>query len=75
MPSPTSYTFCGVVEDAFTNGRFTVNPAAFGYTAGQRITGSLTLSDAIAALWASGPEGRNLSTKDFSEVKFFFGGF
>jgi Ca2+-binding RTX toxin-like protein len=72
MPAPTSYTFYGVVEDPFANDFITVDPAAFGYTAGQKITGSLTLSGAIAALWSSGPEERNLSTQDFSEVTFFF---
>jgi Ca2+-binding RTX toxin-like protein len=72
MPAPTSYTFYGVVEDPFANDFITVDPAAFGYTAGQKITGNLTLSGAIAAPWASGSEERNLSTQDFSEVGFFF---
>src|SRR3712207_9341560 len=66
MSAPTSYTFYGVVEDPFANDFITVDPAAFGYTAGQKITGNLTLSGTIAALWASGSEERNLSTQDFS---------
>ena len=72
MPAPTSYTFYGVVEDPFVNDFITVDPGAFGYVAGQRISGQLTLSGSIAALWASGPEQRDLSTQDFTEVSFFF---
>ncbi|WP_445505371.1 hypothetical protein [Microvirga sp. G4-2] len=60
MPAATSYTFYGVVEDPFVNDFITVDPGAFGYTAGQKITGSLTLSGAAAALWASLPEAERI---------------
>jgi len=73
MPAATSYTFYGVVEDSFANDFITVDPTAFGYTAGQKITGSLTLSGNTAALWASLPEAeRTLSPPDFSNIEFFF---
>ena len=76
MPAPTSYTFYGVVEDAFANDFLSMNPAAFGYTAGQRITGSLTLTNSLAASWASLPaDARFLSFgPDLAqaEVNFFF---
>lgn len=73
MPAPTAYLFYGVVEDPFVNDFITVDPAAFGYTAGQKITGSLTLSGGTAALWASLPEAeRILTTTDFSNIGFFF---
>ena len=71
MPASASYTFYGVVEDPFANDFITVDPVAFGYTAGQKITGSLTLLGAIGTLWSSGPEERNLSTQEFSEVGFY----
>ncbi len=52
MPAPTSYIFYGVVEDPFVNNV----PVLFGYTPGEQITGSLTLTDSVAATWISLPE-------------------
>lgn len=53
MAGQTSYTFYGVVEDGFFEN---VVPEAFGYTAGERISGSLTLTNSLATSWTSLPQ-------------------
>ncbi|WAJ27875.1 calcium-binding protein [Antarcticirhabdus aurantiaca] len=73
MPVSTSYTFFGVVEDAFDGEFLRIDPQAFGYAARQTITGSLALSGSLAALWSSLPEAeRVLSTNDISELDLSF---
>ncbi len=76
MAAQTSYTFYGVVEDGFVFNGTSYYPEPAGYTAGQKITGSLTLTGSVAATWISLPEDARFlgiaTDLAQAEVNFFF---